>query len=86
MLLNECESEQTNEEEANEYMAMEVFGLWEGIWASSKLRKEKGNAGSMTSTGGWMETQPKKWAAGSSHRCSTFGGISQMSHYHLLEK
>lgn len=86
-MLNECESEQTSEEEANEYMAMEVFRFGEGIWAFSKLRKEKGNAGSRTSMGGWMETQQKKkWAAGSSHRCPTFGGISQMSHYHLSER
>ena len=86
-MLNECESEQTSEEEANEYMSMEVFGFWEGIWAFSKLRKEKGNAGSRTSMGGWMETQQKKKrAAGSGHRCPTFGGISQMSHYHLSEK
>ena len=39
------------EEEANKYLAKEVFGLWEGIWAFYKLRKEKGNAGSRTSTG-----------------------------------
>lgn len=81
-MLNECESEQTSEEEANEYMAMEVFGFWEGIWAFSKLREEKGNAGSRTSMGGWMETQQKKkngqpGAAtdvpplGASHRCLT---------------
>lgn len=72
-MLNECESEQTSEEEANEYMAMEVFGFGEGIWAFSKLRKEKGNAGSRTSMGGWMETQQKKKKKGSREQ-------PQMSH------